>query len=190
MFVCRHLACLILEGVAGNVERTKLARCPTSVRKTNKQQCKQLKISAKRPNAPIWVNAPITEGFVAFAIPTLDKLSFHIQRSELTSSMDYKHTKTQQLTNAPTHQLKISSTQQLKNINPQTQNSSTHKLKNINSQTQNSSTHKLKNSSTHKLKNSSTQKLKNHQPKKSQAHQPTNLSTHQPKNSKNHQLKN
>ena len=76
---------------------------------------------------PFGFNAPITEGFVAFAIPTLDKLSFHIQRSELTSSMDYKHTKTQQLTNAPTHQLKISSTHQLKNINPQTQ-----KLKNLN----------------------------------------------------------
>ena len=70
---------------------------------------------------PFGFNAPITEGFVAFAIPTLDKQSFHIQRSELTSSMDYKHTKTQQLTNAPTHQLKISSTHQLKNINPQTQ---------------------------------------------------------------------
>ena len=87
---------------------------------------------------PFGFNAPITEGFVAFAIPTLDKLSFHIQRSELTSSMDYKHTKTQQLTNAPTHQLKISSTHQLKNINPQTQNSSTPKITS-------SSTHKLKN---------------------------------------------
>lgn len=35
--------------------------------------------------------------------------------------MDYKHTKTQQLTNAPTQQLKISSTHKLtncKNINP------------------------------------------------------------------------
>ena len=158
MFVCRHLACLILEGVAGNVERTKLARCPTSVRKTNKQQCKQLKISAKRPNAPIWVNAPITEGFVAFAIPTLDKLSFHIQRSELTSSMDYKHTKTQQLTNAPTHQLKISSTHQLKNINPQTQNSSTHKLKNINSKTKKIINQKK--SQAHQPTNSKTQKLK------------------------------
>ncbi len=92
---------------------------------------------------PFGFNAPITEGFVAFAIPTLDKLSFHIQRSELTSSMDYKHTKTQQLTNAPTHQLKISSTHQLKNINPQTRNSSTQKLK----------THQPKNSKTHQLKN-------------------------------------
>ena len=110
---------------------------------------------------PFGFNAPITEGFVAFAIPTLYKLSFHIQRSELTSSMDYKHTKTQQLTNAPTHQLKISSTHQLKNINPQTQNSSTHQLKKINPRTQKISTHKVK----------------THQPQKSQAHQPTNSKT-------------
>ena len=110
---------------------------------------------------PFGFNAPITEGFVAFAIPTLDKLSFHIQRSELTSSMDYKHTKTQQLTNAPTHQLKISSTHQLKKNNPRTQKTSTHKLKNINPRTQKTSTHKLK----------------THQPQKSQAHQPTNSKT-------------
>ena len=75
---------------------------------------------------PFGFNAPITEGFVAFAIPTLDKLSFHIQRSELTSSMDYKHTKTQQLTNAPTkkHQptnSKLINPKNHKLINPQTQ---------------------------------------------------------------------
>ena len=75
--------------------------------------------------------------------------------------MDYKHTKTQQLTNAPTHQLKISSTHQLKKINPRTQKTSTHKLKNINPRTQKTSTHKLK----------------THQPQKSQAHQPTNSKT-------------
>ena len=125
---------------------------------------------------PFGFNAPITEGFVAFAIPTLDKLSFHIQRSELTSSMDYKHTKTQQLTNAPTHQLKISSTHQLKNINPQTQNSSTHQLKKINPRTQKTSTHKLKNINPRTQK-TSTHKLKTHQPQKSQAHQPTNSKT-------------
>ena len=143
---------------------------------------------------PFGFNAPITEGFVAFAIPTLDKLSFHIQRSELTSSMDYKHTKTQQLTNAPTHQLK--------KINPQTQNSSTHQLKKINPQTQkliNSKTKKLINSKTKKIINPKNQKLINpqtYQPinsktqkiinsktkkiinqKKSQAHQPTNSKT-------------
>ena len=79
----------------------------------------------KWPNALLGFNAPITEGLVALMTPTLDKQSFHIQRSELTSTMDYKHTKTQQLPNAPTHQLKISSTHQLtnlqtyKNINPQ-----------------------------------------------------------------------
>lgn len=165
MFVCRHLACLILEGVAGNVERTKLARCPTSVRKTNKQQCKQLKISAKRPNAPFGFNAPITEGFVAFAIPTLDKQSFHTRRLELTKSMDYKHTKTQQLTNAPTHQLKISSTHQLKNINPQTQK------------------HQLTNSKT------SIHELKKHQPTNSKTHQPTSSKTHKLKKTSTHQLK-
>lgn len=66
----------------------------------------------KWPNALLGFNAPITGGLVAFVIRALDKHSFHIQRSELTCSMDYKHTKTQQLTNAPTHQLKISSTHQ------------------------------------------------------------------------------
>ena len=69
----------------------------------------------KWPNALLGFNAPITEGLVAFMTPTLDKQSFHIQRSELTSTMDYKHTKTQQLPNAPTHQLKISLTHQLTN---------------------------------------------------------------------------
>ena len=49
----------------------------------------------KWPNTLLGFNAPITEGLAAFVIPTLDKQSFHIQRSELTSSMDYKHTKTQ-----------------------------------------------------------------------------------------------
>ena len=97
---------------------------------------------------PFGFNAPITEGFVAFAIPTLDKQSFHTRRLELTKSMDYKHTKTQQLTNAPTHQLKISSTHQLKNINPQTQKHQLTNSKLINPKTQN-----LINSKTHQLKN-------------------------------------
>ena len=131
---------------------------------------------------PFGFNAPITEGFVAFAIPTLDKLSFHIQRSELTSSMDYKHTKTQQLTNAATHQLK--------KINPRTQKTSTHKLKNINPRTQKTSTHKLK---THQPINSkkSTHELKKHQPTNSKTsihelkkHQPTNSKLINPKNHK------
>lgn len=69
----------------------------------------------KRPIALSGFNAPITEGLAAFVIPTLDKHSFHIQRLELNGSMDYMHTKTQQLTNAPTHQLKISSTHQCTN---------------------------------------------------------------------------
>ena len=125
---------------------------------------------------PFGFNAPITEGFVAFAIPTLDKLSFHIQRSELTSSMDYKHTKIQQLTNAPTHQLKISSTHQLKNINPQTQN--------INPRTQKTSTHKLKNSSTQKLKKSSTPKIRS-----SSTHKLINPSTQKLKKSSTQKLK-
>ena len=116
---------------------------------------------------PFGFNAPITEGFVAFAIPTLDKLSFHIQRSELTSSMDYKHTKTQQLTNAATHQLK--------KINPRTQKTSTHKLK----------THQPINSK------KSTHELKKHQPTNSKTsihelkkHQPTNSKLINPKNHK------
>ena len=49
----------------------------------------------KWPNALLGFNAPITEGLAAFVIRALDKQSFHIQRSELTNSMDYKHTKTQ-----------------------------------------------------------------------------------------------
>jgi len=69
----------------------------------------------KRPNALFGFHAPITGGLVVFVIPTLDKHSFHIQCSELNGSMDYIHTKTQQLTNAPTHQLKISSTHQCTN---------------------------------------------------------------------------
>ena len=132
---------------------------------------------------PFGFNAPITEGFVAFAIPTLDKQSFHIQRSELTSSMDYKHTKTQQLTNAPTHQLKISSTHQLKNINPQTQNSSTHQLKNINPRTQKTSTHKLKNINPRTQKHQSTNsKNINPQTQNSSTPKITSSSTHKLKN--------
>lgn len=103
----------------------------------------------KWPNALLGFNAPITEGLVAFMTPTLDKQSFHIQRSELTSTMDYKHTKTQQLPNAPTHQLKISSTHQLTNLQTyKLTKTSTHKLK------------KLKNSQAQKNINPKTQKLK------------------------------
>ena len=38
-----HLACLVLEGVAGNVKRIRKAKCSTDKRRVNKKQVKQLK---------------------------------------------------------------------------------------------------------------------------------------------------
>lgn len=38
-----HLACLVLEGVAGNVKRIRKAKCSTDKRRVNKKQGKQLK---------------------------------------------------------------------------------------------------------------------------------------------------
>ena len=118
------------------------AKCSTSKQRKTRNNANNI-LFDKWPNALFGFNVPLTEGLVAFVIRALDKHSFHIQRSELTSSMDYKHTKTQQLTNAPTQQLKISSTHKLtncKNINPQIK-----KLKNLQAQKNiNPKTQKLK----------------------------------------------
>ena len=38
-----HLACLVLEGVAGHVKRIRKVRCSTDKRRVNKKQGKQLK---------------------------------------------------------------------------------------------------------------------------------------------------
>ena len=170
MFVCRHLACLILEGVAGNVERTKLARCPTSVRKTNKQQCKQLilSISALMPYLGL-MRLKIKKGLLPWRYRHHTNTPYHVQRAKTNQPIDYKDHG-----NPTTHEC----------VNPSTQNiinSSTQKHQPTNSQTQK---HQSTNSktSTHKLKKSSIHELKKHQP--------TNSKNHQPKNSKTHQLKN
>ena len=70
------------------------AKCSTSKQRKTRSDANNI-LFDKWPNALFGFNVPITGGLVAFVIPTLDKQSFHIPRSELTSSMDYKHTKTQ-----------------------------------------------------------------------------------------------
>ena len=201
MFVCRHLACLILEGVAGNVERTKLARCPTSARKTNKQQCKQLilSISALMPDLGL-MRLKIKKGLLPWRYRHHTNTPYHVQRAKTNQPIDYKdhgNPTTHECVNPSTQNIINSSTQKHQPTNSQTQKhqstnskTSTHKLKNINPRTQKTSTYKLKNSSIHELKKHQPTNSKNHQLKNSSTQKLKNSSTPKITSSSTHKLKN